>query len=51
MIERILKSKADFIPLDEEQQASNMDNNMPLHDNIRGEYYYQYNERGKNVNH
>lgn len=41
MIERILKSKADFIPLDEEQQASNMDNNMPLHDNIRGEDYYQ----------
>ena len=41
IIERILKSKADFIPLDEEQPTSNDDNNMPHHDNIRGEDYYQ----------
>ena len=41
IIERILKSKSDFIPLDEEQQASGNENNMPLHDNIRGEDYYQ----------
>jgi len=41
IIERILKSKADFIPLDEEPLTSNDDNNMPLHDNIRGEDYYQ----------
>jgi len=39
--ERILKSKADFIPLDEDQLTSNDGNNMPLHDNIRGEDYYQ----------
>lgn len=41
IIERILKSKADFIPLDPEQQSSNDGSNMPLHDNIRGEDYYQ----------
>ena len=41
IIERILKSKADFIPLDEEQHTSGNSNNMPLHDNIRGEDYYQ----------
>jgi hypothetical protein len=41
IIERILKSKADFIPLDEEQPSSNDGNNMPTHDNIRGEDYYQ----------
>ena len=41
IIERILKSKADFIPLDDQQQTSNNDNNMPMHDNIRGEDYYQ----------
>ncbi len=41
IIERILKSKADFIPLDDQQQTSNNDNNMPVHDNIRGEDYYQ----------
>ena len=41
IIERILKSKADFIPLDEEQQTLNNGNNMPLHENIRGEDYYQ----------
>ncbi len=41
IIERILKSKADFIPLDEETPTLKDDNNMPLHDNIRGEEYYQ----------
>lgn len=41
IIERILRSKADFIPLDEEQPALNNGHNMPLHDNIRGEDYYQ----------
>ena len=41
MIERILKSKADFIPLEDEQKPSGNDTNMPLHDNIRGEDYYQ----------
>ena len=42
IIERILKSKADFIPLeDEEYKTSGTDHNMPLHDNIRGEDYYQ----------
>jgi hypothetical protein len=41
IIERILKSKSDFIPLDEEQRTSGNENNMPLHDNIRGEDYYQ----------
>jgi len=41
IIERILKSKADFIPLEDEQQSPGGDNDMPLHDNIRGEDYYQ----------
>ena len=41
IIERILKSKADFIPLEEEQPPATNGNNMPLHDNIRGEDYYQ----------
>jgi hypothetical protein len=42
IIERILKSKADFIlPEDEEYPPAGTDNNMPLHDNIRGEEYYQ----------
>lgn len=41
IIERILKSKADCIPLEEEQPPSGDGNNMPLHDNIRGEDYYQ----------
>lgn len=41
IIERILLSKADQIPIDEpgEQQAG--DNNMPDHENIRGQDYYQ----------
>ena len=41
MIERILKSKADFIPLEDEQKPLDGDTTMPLHDNIRGEDYYQ----------
>jgi transposase len=41
MIERILKSKADFIPLEDEPKPSGNDTSMPLHDNIRGEDYYQ----------
>jgi hypothetical protein len=42
IIERILKSNADFIPLeDESTKTSGTDNNMPMHDNIRGEDYYQ----------
>jgi hypothetical protein len=40
MIERILLSKADFIPLDDDEQ-SNKEPTMPSHDNIRGEDYYQ----------
>lgn len=40
IIERILKSKADFIPLDDENPCGINDNNMPDHDNIRGEDYY-----------
>ena len=41
IIERILKSKADSIPLDDELPAPGGGSNMPLHDNIRGEDYYQ----------
>ena len=41
IIERILKSKADFIPLDDELPPGSGDNSMPQHDNIRGEDYYQ----------
>ena len=41
IIERILKSRADFIPLDEGQVPSAGNSGMPLHDNIRGEDYYQ----------
>ena len=41
MIERILLSKADFIPLDEEGEQTNNEPTMPHHDNIRGEDYYQ----------
>ncbi|MEI7736903.1 MAG: IS21 family transposase, partial [Ferruginibacter sp.] len=40
IIERILKSKADTIPLEEELTLQG-DNNMPVHENIRGEDYYQ----------
>jgi len=41
IIERILKSKADFIPLDDELPPAHGGNGMPQHDNIRGEDYYQ----------
>jgi hypothetical protein len=41
IIERILKSRADFIPLDEGQATPSGGSGMPLHDNIRGEDYYQ----------
>ena len=41
MIERILLSKADFIPLDEPGEQTSNDTGMPDHDNIRGEDYYQ----------
>lgn len=41
IIERILLSKADFIPLDEHHGLSGNDHSMPDHDNIRGEDYYQ----------
>ncbi|MGB8646759.1 MAG: IS21 family transposase [Anaerolineae bacterium] len=41
IIERILKSKADFIELEDQPQPSDTSNTMPLHDNIRGEDYYQ----------
>jgi transposase len=41
MIERILLSKADFIPLDEPGEQTDNDTGMPDHDNIRGEDYYQ----------
>src|SRR5674476_507865 len=44
IIERILKSKADFIPLEDELKPSGADNSMPLHDNIRGEDYYKKRE-------
>ena len=40
IIERILKSKADFIAVEDEQLPKDSDA-MPLHDNIRGEEYYQ----------
>ena len=40
IIERILKSKADFIPVEDEYIPTDGDS-MPLHDNIRGEDYYQ----------
>ena len=41
IIERILKSRADFIPLDEGLFPSAGGSDMPLHDNIRGGDYYQ----------
>lgn len=40
IIERILKSKADFIPMDDDDAPGTPDNSMPTHDNIRGEDYY-----------
>ncbi len=41
MIERILLSKADFIPLEPEEQTPDSPSNMPSHENIRGEDYYK----------
>lgn len=41
IIERILKSKADFIPLEDDLQSKEEMNGMPLHENIRGQEYYQ----------
>jgi transposase len=40
IIERILISKADFIPL-EEDRSSSVEPTMPQHENIRGGGYYQ----------
>lgn len=40
IIERILKSKADYIPLEDESPSSG-ESSMPQHDNIRGADYYQ----------
>ena len=41
IIERILKSKADFIPLEDDLKTFGESNAMPLHENIRGQEYYQ----------
>ena len=41
IIERILKSKAGFIPLEEDQPPAPGGSSMPQHDNIRGEDYYK----------
>jgi transposase len=41
IIERILLSKADFIPLEEKEEKPGGQSNMPTHENIRGEDYYQ----------
>jgi len=41
IIERILLSKADFIPLEEDSEPTASETRMPQHDNIRGEEYYQ----------
>jgi hypothetical protein len=41
IIERILKSKADFIPIEDDLNPPGTGNSMPQHDNIRGEDYYQ----------
>lgn len=40
IIERILKSKADFIPL-EDEKTTQSESTMPQHENIRGGEYYQ----------
>jgi hypothetical protein len=40
IIERILKSKADFIPLEDEKNTQSK-SIMPQHENIRGGEYYQ----------
>lgn len=41
IIERILRSKADFIPLEEDTKLPDEGSSMPLHENIRGQEYYQ----------
>jgi transposase len=41
IIERILLSKADFIPLEQDSEPTAGETLMPQHDNIRGEEYYQ----------
>ena len=41
IIERILLSKADQIPMDEQDEQQGKQNNMPDHENIRGQDYYQ----------
>lgn len=41
IIERILLSKADYIPLEQGGQQPAGQDGMPEHDNIRGEGYYQ----------
>lgn len=41
IIERILKSKADFIPLEDDEKKCDDPDTMPDHDNIRGEDYYR----------
>jgi len=41
IIERILLSKADFIPLDDEEEKHGTQSHMPTHENIRGEDYYK----------
>lgn len=41
MIERILLSRADQIPMDEQDEHQTNEHNMPDHENIRGEDYYQ----------
>ena len=41
IIERILLSKADFIPLEVDDDKPGGESNMPTHENIRGEDYYK----------
>jgi transposase len=41
IIERILLSKSDFIPVEEEGEQAGIETSMPHHENIRGEDYYQ----------
>jgi len=41
IIERILLSKADFIPLEDNEDKPGVEPQMPTHENIRGEDYYQ----------
>ena len=41
IIERILLSKADQIPMEEQEELNSNQNHMPDHENIRGGDYYQ----------